>query len=174
MTRGMTRPCKRPEKVVNCKRCKLSACRHHVPDAGYDRAVTSMKSMRDSKYWQFQFQFQFQVHIVRIPISSVVKLADSNLRHGMSGKTFGPGHLDSDSETKEIYWSESDRLCASMSHSINLNLNTVMPHWQYSLSAQAPHMDRHLSDSPEPLNHGNALLECLKAGRAGGKTHKYE
>jgi hypothetical protein len=30
------------------------------------------------------------------------------------------------------------------------------------------------SSTPEPLDHANALLECLKEGRAGGKRYKYE
>jgi hypothetical protein len=30
------------------------------------------------------------------------------------------------------------------------------------------------SSTPEPLDHANALLECLKEGRAGGKRYKYK
>jgi len=38
-----------------------------------------------------------------------------------------------------------------------------------------PLMDGRFSRSPEPLNYRcNALLECLREGRAGGRRHKYE
>jgi hypothetical protein len=30
------------------------------------------------------------------------------------------------------------------------------------------------SSTPEPLDHVNALLECLREGRAGGKHYKYK
>jgi hypothetical protein len=122
-------------------------------------------------------------------LSPVARLADSILRTGMSSScnsdtTNSDSELESHRDTGSgrifVGWShiDSDVPGLGKSHESlpeDLNLNMLrLTRQHYSLSP--PLMDRRFSDSPDPgpLNHGNVLLECLKAGRAGGRRHKYK